>query len=72
MLCVIVISFKVHKAKKTRDKEKNIFIKQEREYIIYTDKMSLPKKKKINCKEIQSIKPWPLEEGELLSSSTGW
>ena len=46
MLCVIVISFKVHKAKKTRDKEKNIFIKQEREYIIYTDKMSLPKKKK--------------------------
>ena len=70
MLCVIVISFKVHKAKKTRDKEKNIFIKQEREYIIYTDRMSLQKKK--NCKEILSIKPWPLEEEEeLLSGSAG-
>ena len=35
-------------SKRTKDKRKNVFIKQERKHIIYTDKMSLPKKKKKN------------------------
>ena len=30
------------------------------------------KKKKKNCKEILVVKPWPLEEEELLSGSAGW
>ena len=33
------------RSKRTKDKEKNIFIKQEKKYIMYTDMMSLTKKK---------------------------
>ena len=34
------------RSKRTKDKEKNIFIKQEKKHIMYTDILSLPKKKK--------------------------
>ena len=33
-------------SKRTKDKRKNIFIKQEKKYIMYTNMMSLQKKKK--------------------------
>ena len=33
-------------SKRTKDKGKKIFIKQEKKYIMYIDMMSLPKKKK--------------------------
>ena len=63
-------------SKRTKDKGKNVFIKQEKKYIMYTDRLSLPKKKKKNykgnCKKILVVKPWHLEEGELLSGSAGW
>ena len=63
-------------SKRTKDKRKNVFIKQERKHIIYTDKMSLPKKKKKksykrNFKKILVVKHWPLEGEELLSGSAG-
>ena len=32
-------------SKRTKDKRKNIFIKQEKKYIMYTNMMSLTKKK---------------------------
>ena len=35
------------RSKRTKDKEKNIFIKQEKKHIMYTDILSLPKKKKL-------------------------
>ena len=47
MLFIILILFKVHKAKEQEIK-KNTFIKQEREYIIYIDRM--PLQPKINKK----------------------
>ena len=63
-------------SKRTKDKEKNIFIKQEKKHIMYTDILSLPKKKKKNykrnCMKSLVVKPWPLEEDELLSGFAGW
>ena len=60
-------------SKRTKDKGKNVFIKHEKKYIMYTDRLSLPKKNyKGNCKKILVVKPWHLEEGELPSSSAGW
>ena len=43
-------------SKRTKDKGKNIFIKQEKKYIMYTNMISLPKKKKKQQKE-QHEKP---------------
>ena len=58
-------------SKRTKDKRKNIFIKQEKKYIMYTNMMSLPKKKKKNykrnCMKSLVVKPWPLKKEELLS-----
>ena len=62
-------------SKRTKDKRKNIFIKQEKKYIMYTDMISLPKKKKNykkDCMKSLVVKPWPLEEDELLSGFAGW
>ena len=63
-------------SKRTKDKRKNIFIKQEKKYIMYTNMMSLQKKKKKkkkkknykrNCMKSLVVKPWPLKKEELLS-----
>ena len=63
-------------SKRSKDKGKNVFIKQEKRYIMYTNRISFKKKKKKNykrnCKKILVVKPWPLEEEELLSGSAGW
>ena len=50
MLFVIVISFKAHKVKEQEVKRKTFSLKKKREYIIYIDKMSLKKKKKLQKK----------------------
>ena len=53
-------------SKRTKDKGKKKHIK-------YTDMMSLQKKNyKRNCMKSLVVKPWPLEEEELLSGSAGW
>ena len=56
-------------SKRTKDKGK-------KKHIMYTDMMSLQKKKKKNykrnCMKSLVVKPWPLEEEELLSGSAGW
>ena len=55
-------------SKRTKDKRKNIFIKQEKKYIMYTNMMSLQKKNyKRNCMKSLVVKPWPLKKEELLS-----
>ena len=62
-------------SKRTKYKGKNIFIKQEKKYIMYTNMISLPKKKKNykrNYMKSLVVKPWPLEEEELLSGFAGW
>ena len=60
-------------SKRTKDKRKNIFIKQEKKYIMYTNMMSLQKKNyNRNCMKSLVVKPWPLEEEELFSGSAGW
>ena len=63
-------------SKRTKDKGKNIFIKQEKKYIMYTNMMSLQKKKKKNykrnCMKSLVVKPWPLNKEELLSSFAAW
>ena len=56
-------------SKRTKDKGK-------KKHIMYTDMMSLQKKKKKNykrnCMKSLVVKRWPLEEEELLSGSAGW
>ena len=70
MLCVIVISFKVHKAKEQKIKRK-MFSLNKKGNTLYTQTGCHYQKKK-NWKEIPSVKPWPLEEEEeLLSGSVG-
>ena len=44
-------------SKRTKDKEKNIFIKQEKKHIMYTDILSLPKKKKKKLQKELHEKP---------------
>ena len=70
MLCVIVISFKAHKAKKQEIKRK-AFSLNKKGNTLYTLTECHYQKKKKNWKEIPSVKPWPLEEEGLLSSSVG-
>ena len=71
MLCVIVISFKVHKAKEQKIKRK-MFSLNKKGNTLYTQTGCHYQKKKKNWKEIPSVKPWPLEEEEeLLSGSAG-
>ena len=44
-------------SKRTKDKGKNIFIKQEKKYIMYTNMISLPKKKKKKLQKELHEKP---------------
>ena len=70
MLCVIVISFKVHKVKEQEIKRKTLSLNKKGNTLYILTRCHYKKKKK-KCKETQSVKPWPLEEEKLLSSLVG-
>ena len=65
----------MHKAKEQKIKGKTFSLNKKRNTLCILIGFHYQKKKKNykgNCKKILVVKPWHLEEGELLSGSAGW
>ena len=64
----------MHRAKDQKIKGKTFSLNKKRDTLcILTGSRSKKKKNyKMNCKKILVVKPWPLEEEELLFGSARW
>ena len=70
MLYMIMITFKASKAKEQGIKRREFSLNKE-EYIISSNRVPLPKKKKKTTREILNAKSWTWEQEDLPSGSAG-
>ena len=62
----------MHKVKEQKIKGKMFSLKKKGSTLYTLTRCHYQNKKKKNCKEILVVKPWSLEEEELLLGSAGW